>query len=149
MKSGWEKKCDRKNKERKNKRKRGENEGKKRVWGVNKILTYRYQGRGKISFFGGGGIPGFLVKLGPAKHCVHLRFYRSSPFRHIWVHEGPRGLFRGLGPNLVGVAPSRAIYFWSYSTTKKGLNRRLPKSNRDTPFVHVVSAASAGTGIYF
>lgn len=64
--------------------------------------------------------------------------------RHIWVHEGPRGLFRGLGPNLVGVAPSRAIYFWSYSTTKKGLNRRLPKPNRDTPFVHVVSAASAG-----
>jgi hypothetical protein len=65
--------------------------------------------------------------------------------RHIWVHEGPRGLFRGLGPNLVGVAPSRAIYFWSYSTTKKGLNCRLPKPNRDTPFVHVVSAASAGT----
>ena len=62
------------------------------------------------------------------------------------MHEGPRGLFRGLGPNLVGVAPSRAIYFWSYSTTKKTLNRRLPKPNRDTPFVHVVSAASAGTG---
>lgn len=63
---------------------------------------------------------------------------------HIWVHEGPRGLFRGLGTNLVGVAPSRAIYFWSYSTTKQNLNRRLPKDNRDTPFVHVLSAASAG-----
>jgi hypothetical protein len=22
------------------------------------------------------------------------------------------GLFKGLGPNLMGVAPSRAIYFW-------------------------------------
>ena len=65
-------------------------------------------------------------------------------FRHIWSNEGARGLYRGLGPNLVGVAPSRAIYFWSYSTTKKNINNNLPRVNRDTPFVHVLSAASAG-----
>jgi len=64
--------------------------------------------------------------------------------KHIWLNEGPRGLYRGLGPNLVGVAPSRAIYFWSYSTTKRQLNSSLPRQNRDTPFVHVLSAASAG-----
>lgn len=64
--------------------------------------------------------------------------------RHIVEHEGVRGLFRGLVPNLVGVAPSRAIYFWSYSTTKKNVNSNLPRQNRDTPFVHVISAASAG-----
>lgn len=64
--------------------------------------------------------------------------------KHIWLNEGPRGLYRGLGPNLVGVAPSRAIYFWSYSTTKKNINNSLPRVNRDTPFVHVLSAASAG-----
>eukprot|EP00088_Acartia_fossae_P009722 TRINITY_DN14764_c0_g1_i1.p1 TRINITY_DN14764_c0_g1~~TRINITY_DN14764_c0_g1_i1.p1 ORF type:complete len:419 (-),score=90.72 TRINITY_DN14764_c0_g1_i1:922-2178(-) len=64
--------------------------------------------------------------------------------RHIWVHEGPKGLFRGLGPNLVGVAPTRAIYFWAYSTCKQKLNVRLPRRNRDTPFVHLVSAFSAG-----
>lgn len=28
-------------------------------------------------------------------------------FRHILETEGVQGLFRGLGPNLVGVAPSR------------------------------------------
>jgi len=67
-----------------------------------------------------------------------------SCLRHILEHEGARGLFRGLGPNLVGVAPSRAIYFWSYSTSKKTINRNLPQQNRDTPFVHVLSAASAG-----
>lgn len=67
-----------------------------------------------------------------------------SCLRHILEHEGVRGLFRGLGPNLVGVAPSRAIYFWSYSSTKKSINQSLPKINRDTPFVHVISAASAG-----
>ena len=53
-------------------------------------------------------------------------------------------MYRGLGPNLVGVAPSRAIYFWSYSTTKKNINNNLPRVNQDTPFVHVMSAASAG-----
>ena len=54
------------------------------------------------------------------------------------------GLFKGLGPNLMGVAPSRAIYFWTYSTCKKNIDASLPKNNRDTPFVHVVSAAAAG-----
>lgn len=68
----------------------------------------------------------------------------TTCLKHIWKHEGPTGLFRGLGPNLIGVAPSRAIYFWSYSTTKKKLNSRLPLANRDAPFVHVMSAASAG-----
>jgi len=67
-----------------------------------------------------------------------------SCLRHILEHEGVRGLFRGLGPNLVGVAPSRAIYFWSYSTSKKTINQSLPRQNQDTPFVHVLSAATAG-----
>ena len=55
------------------------------------------------------------------------------------------GLFKGLGPNLMGVFPSRAIYFWTYSTVKRNMDASLPKSNRDTPFVHVISAAAAGT----
>ena len=60
------------------------------------------------------------------------------------MNEGMSGLFKGLGPNLMGVAPSRAIYFWTYSTCKKNIDASLPKNNRDTPFVHVVSAAAAG-----
>ena len=64
--------------------------------------------------------------------------------KHIIDTEGPRGLFRGLGPNLVGVAPSRAIYFFTYSTAKRNINGSLPKRNRDTPFVHVTSAFTAG-----
>ena len=54
------------------------------------------------------------------------------------------GLFKGLGPNLMGVFPSRAIYFWAYSSAKRNVNASLPKANRDTPFVHVTSAALAG-----
>ena len=55
-----------------------------------------------------------------------------------------RGLYKGLGPNIVGVAPSRAIYFWAYSTAKKYVNASLPKRNRDTPLVHVLAAGMAG-----
>jgi len=39
---------------------------------------------------------------------------------------------------------SRAIYFWAYNTAKRNVNATLPKANRDTPFVHVTSAAMAG-----
>ncbi|XP_063885950.1 solute carrier family 25 member 36-A-like isoform X1 [Scylla paramamosain] len=61
--------------------------------------------------------------------------------KYIVEVEGPRALFRGLGPNLVGVAPSRAIYFCSYSQMKKFLNGKLKP---DTPIVHVLSASWAG-----
>ena len=64
--------------------------------------------------------------------------------KFIYLTEGVFGLWKGLGPNLMGVAPSRAIYFWIYSTSKKKLNAALPRKNRDTPFVHVISAMSAG-----
>lgn len=55
--------------------------------------------------------------------------------------EGTKALFKGLGPNLVGVAPSRAIYFCTYSNSKSIFNELLPS---DTPIVHICSAASAG-----
>ncbi|XP_055376577.1 mitochondrial carrier protein Rim2 [Condylostylus longicornis] len=63
--------------------------------------------------------------------------------RHIVQTEGTRALFKGLGPNIVGVAPSRAIYFCTYSQTKANLNRygSLPP---DSPIVHILSASCAG-----
>lgn len=63
--------------------------------------------------------------------------------RHIVEREGPRALFKGLGPNLVGVAPSRAIYFCAYSQSKEFLNHAavLPPNSAA---VHVCSASCAG-----
>lgn len=86
---------------------------------------------------------------------VHLHtisggsFVRSAPLspsllqilKTILEKEGARSLFRGLGPNLVGVAPSRAIYFASYSGAKKHFNNVFePESKK----VHICSAAFAG-----
>ncbi|KAG7457070.1 hypothetical protein MATL_G00242580 [Megalops atlanticus] len=70
------------------------------------------------------------VSPGPL-HCLKL----------ILEKEGPRSLFRGLGPNLVGVAPSRAIYFAAYSTAKEKLNSVFEP---DSTQVHMVSAGMAG-----
>ncbi|CAG9865214.1 unnamed protein product [Phyllotreta striolata] len=61
--------------------------------------------------------------------------------KHIVQHEGPLALFKGLGPNLVGVAPSRAVYFCTYSQAKAFWNGILPP---DSPIVHVCSASCAG-----
>ncbi|XP_037090084.1 solute carrier family 25 member 36-like [Pollicipes pollicipes] len=61
--------------------------------------------------------------------------------RVIMEKEGPYALFKGLGPNLVGVAPSRAIYFCSYSNAKKFFNQRLTP---ESPIVHMASAMCAG-----
>jgi len=96
-----------------------------------------------------------LVHSTVLKQAVHTSSVPQHPpikktlsawacIKHIRSHEGLRGLFRGLGPNLVGVAPSRAIYFWTYSTTKQNLNSKLPPFHRESPFVHMVSAAAAG-----
>ncbi|XP_026473400.1 mitochondrial carrier protein Rim2 isoform X2 [Ctenocephalides felis] len=65
--------------------------------------------------------------------------------RHIVETEGPRALFKGLGPNIIGVAPSRAIYFCAYSQAKVFLNN-LPTEaiQADSPLVHILSATCAG-----
>ncbi|KAM4702894.1 solute carrier family 25 member 33 [Rhinophrynus dorsalis] len=60
--------------------------------------------------------------------------------KSILEKEGTKSLFRGVGPNLVGVAPSRAVYFATYSKAKEKFNAIfVPNSN----IVHMCSAGSA------
>jgi len=62
-------------------------------------------------------------------------------FRYIINNEGYRALFKGLGPNLLGVAPYRAIYFFSYANSKVFLSRLI---GEERPLLHVCSAFIAG-----
>lgn len=64
--------------------------------------------------------------------------------KHIIQTEGPRALFKGLGPNIVGVAPSRAFYFCAYSQAKSKLNTMDQYIPPDSPIVHILSASCAG-----
>ncbi|XP_071668546.1 solute carrier family 25 member 36 isoform X1 [Patagioenas fasciata] len=85
------------------------------------------------------------VHLNTVNGATVNRVTRVSPgplhcLKMILQKEGPRSLFRGLGPNLVGVAPSRAIYFAAYSNCKEKLNSIF---NPDSTQVHMVSAGVA------
>ncbi|KAJ3307623.1 hypothetical protein HDU76_004488 [Blyttiomyces sp. JEL0837] len=96
-----------------------------------------------------------LYKMPEAK-TGSLRLVPAGPLRIIASHvtgvvslmgsisqkEGIAALWKGLGPNLVGVVPARAIYFSCYSQGKHfytSLNK-----NKETPLVHTLSALSAG-----
>ena len=65
-----------------------------------------------------------------------------SYMRYIVKTEGLRALYKGLAPNLVGVAPSRAIYFTIYSKSKNFLGMLGPLSP-SSPLVHMLSAITA------
>jgi solute carrier family 25 protein 33/36 len=57
--------------------------------------------------------------------------------------EGARALFKGLGPNLIGVVPARAINFWTYGNGKKVISREF-NGGKEAAWVHLCSAATAG-----
>nr|POE90230.1 putative mitochondrial carrier [Quercus suber] len=57
--------------------------------------------------------------------------------------EGWRALFKGLGPNLVGVVPARAINFWAYGNGKRLISDMM-FDGKESAMVHLLAAASAG-----
>ncbi|KAE8267451.1 hypothetical protein A4X09_0g4892 [Tilletia walkeri] len=63
--------------------------------------------------------------------------------RQISVEEGPRALFKGLGPTLVGVIPARSINFYTYGNGKRILAERI-NHGVETPLIHLAAAAIAG-----
>ena len=101
-----------------------------------------------VNFFA-GGIAGTISSTLTAPLEVIKTQLQSSAnknsnpvqaFKLILQTDGPKGLFRGLKPMLFGIIPTRAIYFWAYSTTKSSLNATLGNS----PANHILSAFSAG-----
>ncbi|CAD5218888.1 unnamed protein product [Bursaphelenchus okinawaensis] len=94
-------------------------------------------------------------RVNPLSSTLALRFYstqgpsRSTTFALIRIiseivkTEGIRALYKGLLPNLIGVAPSKAIYFYTYSTGKRVMNESqtfVPNS----AITHMISAGFAG-----
>jgi solute carrier family 25, member 33/36 len=57
--------------------------------------------------------------------------------------EGWRALFKGLGPNLIGVVPARAINFWAYGNGKRIIRDHF-NSGLDAAWVNMFAAMNAG-----
>jgi len=63
--------------------------------------------------------------------------------RIIWREEGFRGLYRGLGPTIIGYLPTWAIYFTVYDAAKAKLAGSRPNHQEDA-VAHVLAAMTAG-----
>ena len=61
----------------------------------------------------------------------------------VYKTEGGRALFKGLGPNLVGVIPARSINFFTYGATKDFLIGKFERNEEET-WIHLVSGINAG-----
>ena len=60
--------------------------------------------------------------------------------RAIVLADGVGGLWKGIGPMLVGVVPARAVYFTTYDSAKGILNAYRPEGAA----THLLAAVSAG-----
>ena len=61
----------------------------------------------------------------------------------VYRQEGPRALFKGLGPNLIGVVPARSINFFTYGNGKRLIADYL-NGGKDTTWVHLAGGVVAG-----
>ncbi|KAH8587340.1 mitochondrial carrier domain-containing protein [Bisporella sp. PMI_857] len=74
-----------------------------------------------------------------ASHFCETFLLLSSIYRV----EGWRTFFKGIGPNLVGVVPSSAIKFYTYSNSKRIMLQDL-FGGQETALVYLLAAAIAG-----
>lgn len=70
--------------------------------------------------------------------------YRGTigTLNRIWLEEGKRGLYRGLGPTILGYLPTWAIYFTTYDYCKSRWSNKL--DHEKEWLLHIVSAMTAG-----
>ncbi|KAJ6789433.1 hypothetical protein PWT90_00234 [Aphanocladium album] len=82
-----------------------------------------------------------------ARNPISAAFYHLGDTLHILRTvqrtEGTKALFKGLGPNLVGVVPARAINFYVYGNGKRILAERW-NNGQEAPWVHMLAAGAAG-----
>lgn len=62
----------------------------------------------------------------------------------IWVEDGVRGFYRGLGPTVIGYLPTWAIYFCVYDSGKRFFSENTVLSNMHPFATHIASALLAG-----
>lgn len=81
--------------------------------------------------------------MNPARAALFHLNETLSILGAVYRQEGPRALFKGLGPNLVGVIPARSINFFVYGNSKR-LFTEYFNNGRDSTWVHLSSGVLAG-----
>ncbi|KAA8917374.1 hypothetical protein TRICI_000486 [Trichomonascus ciferrii] len=80
---------------------------------------------------------------GAISNAYRQLYETGTILKNIYRIEGPKSLFKGLGPNLVGVIPSRSINFFTYGLGKDVISRNL-NNGQEATWVHLLAAANAG-----
>lgn len=62
----------------------------------------------------------------------------------VYKVEGPRALFKGLGPSLVGVIPARSINFFTYGYSKDLLKQLDYFNGEESSLLHLLAGINAG-----
>eukprot|EP00050_Salpingoeca_kvevrii_P008419 m.302808 g.302808 ORF g.302808 m.302808 type:complete len:310 (-) comp15475_c0_seq1:345-1274(-) len=68
-----------------------------------------------------------MQRLNPPPDAVYHNLRHG--FRTIWVREGPRALYRGIGAVVAGAGPAHALYFSVYEHAKDQLGANQPGHN--------------------
>ncbi|KAL8382944.1 hypothetical protein RB595_006624 [Gaeumannomyces hyphopodioides] len=85
---------------------------------------------------------GGFAAVQKGRHVGHHRVYRGlvGTGRTIWREEGIRGMYRGLGPIILGYLPTWAVWFTVYNKSKEYISQR----SKNTFVVNFWSSIVAG-----
>ncbi|KAI8627041.1 mitochondrial carrier protein rim2-like protein [Xylariaceae sp. FL1651] len=83
------------------------------------------------------------ARLSPLRSVSYHLTETIQILRDVYRIEGWRALFKGLGPNLIGVIPARSINFYAYGTGKR-VYSEWTGWGPNNPAVHLASAITAG-----
>lgn len=84
-----------------------------------------------------------IGRLNPARAALYHLNDTLQILGSVYRTEGWRALFKGLGPNLVGVVPARAINFYVYGNGKRIISQYL-NHGEEAPWVHLSAGVAAG-----
>lgn len=81
--------------------------------------------------------------LNPARAAVYHLTDTLQILGSVYRTEGGRALFKGLGPNLIGVVPARSINFYVYGNGKR-LMAQYWNRGQEAAWVHLAAGVAAG-----
>ena len=85
----------------------------------------------------------YVASLNPVRAAAHHLSETMQILAAVYRVEGPRALFKGLGPNLVGVVPARSIHFYTYGNGKR-LVADYFNNGKEVAWVHLTAGTMAG-----
>lgn len=84
-----------------------------------------------------------IASLNPARAALYHLTDTLQILGSVYRTEGGSALFKGLGPNLIGVVPARAINFYVYGNGKRLLAEHWNRG-QEGPLVHLLAGGAAG-----